>query len=293
MAVISDVYRADDLDDLLDKMGDLDTAPRILAGGTDLLLQYPSAQEDSLALIDVTHVEALANIEEGSDGLRIGAAVSLSNVMRSDLVRDRFPVLVEGAEVVAGPQIRNLATLGGNVCNASPSADTIPPLLVLEAVAELRSTRGQRSVPLTEFFVGPGETVLEPGEIVVAFDLPWPAANSMASYTKVSPRQAMDLAVVGVAVALDRSDGGLASRIALGAVAPTPLRATTAEDYVNAVGRIDEATAAEAGRLAEEGVSPIDDVRGSARYRRAMVRRVVTRDLLRGYEELEREAGAR
>ncbi|MDH3771052.1 MAG: FAD binding domain-containing protein, partial [Nitrospirota bacterium] len=201
-------------------------------------------------------------------------------------------VLADGASVVAGPQIRNLATLGGNVCNASPSADCIPPLLVLNARAELRSAEGQRSVPLDEFFVGPGQTVLDPGEVLASLELPWPATGSVASYSKVSPRQAMDLAVVGVAVALAKVDGELVTRIALGAVAPTPLRAPAAEDYVRSVGRLDESVAAEAGRLAEEAVSPIDDVRGSARYRRAMVRRVVTRDLLRGYEELNGEAVA-
>ncbi|MDJ0924534.1 MAG: xanthine dehydrogenase family protein subunit M [Acidimicrobiia bacterium] len=292
MAVISDVHRAVDLDDLLQRMAESEGRPRVLAGGTDLLLQYPAAEEESLALVDVTRVDALKRIEDGPDGLRIGAAVSLSDVMRSEPVLSRFGVLAEGAAVVAGPQIRNLATVGGNVCNASPSADTIPPLLVLNARAELRSKAGERSVALEEFFVGPGETVLEPGEILASFLLPWPQEDTVASYTKVSPRQAMDLAVVGVAVALERVDGKLVTRIALGAVAPTPLRATAAEEYIHSAGRLDEATAAEAGRLAEEAVSPIDDVRGSARYRRAMVRRVVARDLLRLYERLDGEVVA-
>jgi CO/xanthine dehydrogenase FAD-binding subunit len=292
MAVISDVYRAEDLDDLLQRMSQSDERPRVLAGGTDLLLKYPAVQEESLALIDVTQVDALTGIEEGSDGLRIGAAVSLSALVGSEVVRDRFKVLADGAASVAGPQIRNLATLGGNVCNASPSADTIPPLLVLNAQAELRSVAGGRSVPLDEFFVGPGQSVLDPGEVVVSFLLPWPESGSVASYSKVSPRQAMDLAIVGVAVALAKVDGELVTRIALGAVAPTPLRATAAEDFIRSAGRVDEVIAAEAGRLAEEAVSPIDDVRGSARYRRAMVRRVVARDLLRRYEQLDGEAVA-
>jgi carbon-monoxide dehydrogenase medium subunit len=292
MAVISDVYQAEDLDDLLKRMSQSDVGPRVLAGGTDLLLRYPAAEEESLALIDVTQVDALTGIEEGPDGIRIGAAVSLSDLIRSELVQDRFRVLADAAASVAGPQIRNLATLGGNVCNASPSADTIPPLLVLNAQAELRSVGSQRSVPLDEFFVGPGRTVLDPGEVLVSFVLPWPEPGSVASYTKVSPRQAMDLAIVGVAVAMAKVDGELVTRIALGAVAPTPRRATAAEDYIRSAGRVDEATAAEAGRLAEEAVSPIDDVRGSARYRRAMVRRIAARDLLRRYEQLNGEAVA-
>ena len=292
MAVVSDVYRAEDLDDLLQRMSRSDERPRVLAGGTDLLLKYPAAKEETIALIDITQVDALMGIDEGSDGLRIGAAVSLSTLMESPVVVERFAALADGAGSVAGPQIRNLATLGGNVCNASPSADTIPPLLVAGAQAELRSVAGERSVPLDEFFIGPGQTVLEPGEILASFFLPWPREHSVASYTKVSPRQAMDLAVVGVSVALTRVDGELITRIALGAVAPVPLRATAAEDHVRSAGRLDQATAAEAGRLAEEAVSPIDDVRGSAGYRRAMVRRVVTRDLLRAYERLDGEAVA-
>jgi carbon-monoxide dehydrogenase medium subunit len=268
--------------------GDVET--RILAGGTDFLLRYAASAGESIAVIDVTHVAALTGIEEHPEGIRIGAAVPLSAVMGSEVVRERFGVVADGAAVVAGPQIRNLATLGGNVCNASPSADTVPPLLVLDAQAELRSAASQRTVPLDEFFTGPGQTVLEPGEVLVSLMIPSPADGTVASYTKVSPRQAMDLAVVGVAVAMAKAEGKLAARIALGAVAPTPLRARAAEEYVASVSQLDEAAATEAGRLAEEAVSPIDDVRGSAAYRRAMVRRVVARDLLRGYEQLDGEA---
>ncbi len=289
MATIREVCRVDDLDGLLLRMARRDENPRVIAGGTDLLLKCRGSNE-SLTLIDVTGVTDLSVMEECSDGIRIGAAVRLADLVRSDVVRSRWRVLADGAAVIAGPPIRNLATLGGNVCNASPSADTVPPLLVLDARAELRSANGMRSVPVAELFVGPGRTVLGPDEVAVAFTLPWPEPGTVASYTKVSPRQAMDLAVAGVAVSLSRAGGELMTRIGLGAVAPTPLRAFAAEEYVQSVGEIHNGVAAEAGRLAEEAVSPIDDVRGSARYRRQMVRRLVARDLLRGFDRLAGQA---
>lgn len=289
MAVIGDVYRAEDLADLLTRVAEADVKPRVLAGGTDLLLRYSAAPEESLELIDVTHVDELAGIRETDDGLRIGAAVSLSEVMRSTMIQEHFGVLADGAGSVAGPQIRNLATLGGNVCNASPSADTAPPLLVLDAIAEIQSATVRRTLPLDQFFRGPGKTALEPNEVLVGFSLKFPAPGTVASYTKVSPRQAMDLAVVGVAISLTRSPGGIAARIALGAVAPTPLRATTAEEYLSSIRVITADVAAEAAGLAEAAVSPIDDVRGSAHYRRAMVRSVVARDLLRANEQFDKD----
>jgi CO/xanthine dehydrogenase FAD-binding subunit len=223
---------------------------------------------------------------EESDGVRIGAAVRLADLITSRLIAERFPVLVEGAASVAGPQIRNLATLGGNVCNASPSADTIAPLLVLDARAITRSGSGQRDIPLTEFFVGPGKTVLEPGELLEALWVPWPGPGRVASYTKLSPRKAMDLAIVGVAVSLGRVAGALQTRIALAAVAPTPMRAMAAEAHVDAAGTVGPSVAGEAGRLAAAAASPIGDVRGSAGYRRKMVERLVTRMLITAFHDL-------
>lgn len=282
--MISSVERAADLDDLLTRLAGSAGTSRVLAGGTDLLLSDPG--DGQVALIDLTRVESLGAIEESAGGVVIGAAVRLSAIVRSEVLAARFGALADAARLVAGPQIRNLATLAGNVCNASPSADTVPPLLVYDAIARLRSASGHRELPLQEFFTGPGKTVLEPGEILEALVLPWPADRQAASYTKVSPRRAMDLAVVGVAVGLADEAGRLKARIALGAVAPTPIRATAAEELVEARGVVDAGVAAEAGALAEEAASPIDDVRGSARYRRAMVRRIVTRDLLEAARQL-------
>jgi len=287
MAVIEEVIRGTSLEQVLTVLGDPLRSTRILAGGTDLLLRYQREPDRNLTVVDVTGLRDLSAIVEESDGVRIGAAVRLADLITSRLIRERFPVLVEGAASVAGPQIRNLATVGGNVCNASPSADTIAPLLVLDARAVIRSASGQRDIPLTDFFVGPGKTVLESGELLEALWLPSPGAVRLASYTKLSPRRAMDLAIVGVAVALGRVAGALQTRIGLAAVAPTPLRAMDAEAHVEAAGTINAPVAAEAGRLAAAAASPIDDVRASAGYRLKMIERLVARMLETAFNDLE------
>jgi CO/xanthine dehydrogenase FAD-binding subunit len=289
MAVIDDVVKAESLDDVMGLMGRRDTNPRILAGGTDLLLRYTMDPADSLTLIDVTGVDELTTIETDADGVRIGAAVKLTDIVESEVLSARLPVLVQGALDVAGPQIRNLGTLGGNVCNASPSADTIPPLLVLDAGAEYLSGGEKHSVPLREFFLGPGQTVLGDGGVLTALRIEWPSAAACGVYIKHSPRRAMDLAIVGVAVLLDAAPDELEARIALGAVAPTPIRVTAAEDLLRGA-ELTEETIGEAARLAENAATPIDDVRGSARYRRDMVRELVTRALRIAGDEMRGRA---
>lgn len=291
MASILEVIRPTDVATLLPILSDPGCNPRVLAGGTDLLLKYPHDDGPDLTIVDISGIASLAEIVAEEDGLRIGAAVRLVDIIKSETVAERLPVLREGAGVVAGPQIRNLATLGGNVCNASPSADTVTPLLVLGADARIRSARGLRSVPLADFFVGPGRTVLESGEFLEALWIPWPVAGTVASYTKVSPRRAMDLAVVGIAVSLWREPPGLQSRIGLGAVAPTPLRAVAAEARIVGAIEMTADLAREAGSLAAAAASPIDDVRASASYRKKVVERLVARSLMEVYERMSDGAG--
>ncbi|MCZ7534466.1 MAG: FAD binding domain-containing protein, partial [Acidimicrobiia bacterium] len=262
MASIKEVVRPTDLQDLLSIIADREVESRLVAGGTDLLLKYRTQPGPEISIVDITGITELGEIIEESDGLRIGAAVRLVDIIASDVVAERFPVLAEGAVVVAGPQIRNMATVGGNVCNASPSADTIPPLLVLRAEAQIVSASGRRSVPLDRFFLGPGKTILDRGEMLEALWIPWPTTGAVASYTKLSPRRAMDLAVVGVAVALWNNSGGLDARIGLGAVAPTPIRAMAAEEVIKGSVKMDSSLATEAAQMAAAGISPISDVRG-------------------------------
>jgi CO/xanthine dehydrogenase FAD-binding subunit len=288
VASITNVVRPRDLGEVLSILVNPSIDTRVLAGGTDLLLKYHQDPAPELTLVDITMAAGLSGVQAQDDGLRIFTATTLTEVMRDKAIQDFFPVLVEGAAELAGVQIRNLATLGGNICNASPSADTIPALLVAGAHAEVASTAGRRAVPLDEFFVGPGRTVLEPGELLEAVWLPWPDHRSATRYRKVSPRRAMDLAIVGVAVGMGFRDDGLRIRIGLGGVAPTPLRAKAAESVVSGSVGVDEALAFEAGRVAAEEVSPITDVRGSAPYRRAMVQRCVASLLLEVFERVPR-----
>ena len=188
------------------------------------------------------------------------------------MVRAKYPVLAYAASTLASIQIRNLATVAGNICRASPSADMPPALLVLDAVVVLAGQAGERVVPLAEFFTGPGRTVRQPNEFLTEIRVPSPSPHSGAAYIKHSPRRAMDLAVVGVAAAATLQDGLCRNvRIALGAVAATPRRAREAEAVLEGL-EPSAARLAAVARVAATECSPISDVRGSADYRREMVR---------------------
>ncbi len=267
---------------------------RPIAGGTDLVVQM---KEGGLKfpypryLVSVRRLPQLRALQwsEGQ-GLRLGAAVTMAEICEHPLVRERYRVLAEGAGVVGSWQTMNMATVGGNLCNAAPSADTAPPLLVLEAQARIVGLGGERVVPLEEFFLGPGQTVLGHGDILVELLLPPPPPRCGAAYERHTPRGRMDIAVVGVAALLSLDGAGrvATARIALGAVAPTPIRARRAEAAL--LGRPPDAEALqEAARMAREEASPISDVRGSAAFRRhlveVMTRRVLARALARAKGE--------
>jgi carbon-monoxide dehydrogenase medium subunit len=253
---------------------------RPLARGTDLFLRLARGGWAPEVVVDLKAVPGLDGIrDDPAHGLRLGALARHADVAAHPAVRARYPALAQGAGGVGGPQMRNRGTVGGNLCNASPAADTAAPLLALEARVRLVSPRGERTLPLAEFFTGPGQTVLTPGELLAEVLVPPPAPRSGGDYQRRT-RTAMDIALVGVAAAVTL-DGGIACRevrIALAAVAPTPLRAPAAE----AVLRGQEATPeriVEAARAAAAAARPIDDVRASAAYRRAMVE-VLTRRAL-------------
>jgi len=255
---------------LLDHHGD---TARVIAGGTDLLTALKERRDHPSYVISLGAIPDLSYITYQEDvGLKIGAATTVGAVERSPLVRARYPVLASAALTLASIQIRNLATVAGNVCRASPSADMPPPLMVLDASARLAGPHGVRVVSLDEFFTGPGQTVRHPNEILTEIQVPPPRPHSGAVYIKYSPRRAMDLAVVGIAVAITLEDCICRDvRIAMGAVAPTPRRARNAESVLlNREPTADRLE--EAARVAASECSPISDVRGSADYRRKMVR---------------------
>lgn len=215
------------------------------------------------------------------DGLRIGATVTMAEAAESAPVRERYRALADGAEIIGSIQTMNMATIGGNVCNAAPSADTAPPLLTYEAVAVIAGPKGERDVPIEEFWLGPNQTALQPGELLRELRLPTPPANTGGIYVRQTPRKQMDIAVVGVAVLLTLGQGDRIkrARIALAAVAPTPIRARKAEAGLEGKAA-SKALFAEAAETATTEASPIGDVRGSAEFRRHLVR-VTTERCLR------------
>lgn len=256
---------------------------RFLAGGTDLVIAIKEKGLSPRYLVDLKRIPGLRGIRVESDGtVRIGALTTMREVETSAAIRSRYPFLAQSAAEVGSIQIRNRATIGGNMANATPSADVAPGLLVLDARARIVGPGGERTIPLEEFFRGPGQTVLEPAEILAELILPPAPPGLSGEYIKFSPREMMDLAYVGVAVALvleGEERRCRHARIALGAVAPTPLRARRAEDLV--LGQPITAELAERAGL-EAGLEskPISDVRASAAYRREMVRAMTKRALL-------------
>jgi CO/xanthine dehydrogenase FAD-binding subunit len=256
---------------LLKERGD---GVRLLAGGTDLLVQMKEAGLHPSAVVSLHALSELRGIEATSDGgLRIGAGTLAADVDAHRDVRSRYTALADGAGVLGSTQTRNLATLGGNVANAAPSADTVPPLIVLDAVAEIVGPGGRRELPVGELFAGPGRTTLAPGEIMVAFRLPALPPKTGSVYQRHTPRKIMDIAVVGVSIRVTLAPAGDSiseARICLGAVAPTPIRAPEAEQALAGQPPSDELFA-RAAELAQAAATPISDVRGSADFRRYLV----------------------
>ncbi len=253
---------------LLKERGD---GVKLLAGGTDLLVQMKEAGLHPSAVVSLHALTELRGLEfDEADGLRVGAATDMAAIEAFAAVRERFAALADGAAVLGSVQTRNMATLGGNIANAAPSADTAPPLVVLDAVAEVTGPDGSRRLPVGELFAGPGTNTLASDEILVGFHLPTPPARTGSVYQRHTPRKIMDIAVVGVAVQLTlatNADTILEARICLGAVAPTVIRAQEAEEALTDREASDELFA-QAAEMAQAAASPISDVRGSAELRR-------------------------
>jgi CO/xanthine dehydrogenase FAD-binding subunit len=259
-----------------------------MMGGTDL---FPGLREGRIRpriLVDVKGLPRMRELgyEDGM-GLRVGAAVTMNELAQHPVVQARYPILAESAAAVASYQIRNRATIGGNLCNASPCADTAPAVLLLEAELELYGPEGERTVAAGDFFLGPGRTALQPGEILTGLRIPPAPAGVAARYLKLGRCRMGDLSLVGVGVYGfgNGPDRRYRFRIALGSVAPTPLRATEAEAFL-ATGGAGEDSFEEAATRAMAAASPISDVRGTAEYQRAMVRTLTLRGLREVWAQL-------
>lgn len=251
---------------------------RVLAGGTDLLVQMKLERADARFLVSLRRLPGLGRIA-GARDVVVGAAATIRAVARSPLVGERYAALKEACEAFSTVQVMVMGTVGGNVCNASPAADTVPPLLAFDAEARLLAGGTERSVPLEEFFLGPGRTVRRGEELLESIRLVSPTAPSGSAFLKLG-RVAADIAKVSVAVRIDRDgDRATASRIALGAVAPTPMRSPRAERMLRGQ-RVTVGLVRDAAQAAAEDIRPITDVRSTAAYRRH-VAGVLVEDALR------------
>ncbi len=254
-----------------------------LAGGTDLVIAIKEKGLVPKYVVDLKRVKDLSGIRESDQGgILIGALTTMREIETSPLIKRKYPFLAQSAAEVGSIQIRNRATIGGNMANATPSADVAPALIALNATAKIVNTAGERKISLESFFRGPGQTVMDRNDILAEIVLPKTDPRLVGEYVKFSPRDMMDLAYVGVAVAYVPEEGSRrcrSVRIVLGAVAPTPMRAKNAEAMLEGQ-PLTEENAARAGEEAAKESKPISDVRSSADYRRAMVGAMTKRALL-------------
>ncbi len=276
------------LDDAVAVLAKHGEAARVLAGGTDIIIQTREGRRNVAMLVDVKSIRETTELTLASDGsLRIGAAVPCAQIYSDVEIARRFPALIDSAALIGGIQIQSRASLGGNLCNSSPAADTIPTLIALGAVCEIAGPGSRRTVPVEEFCTAPGQNVLKPGELLVALNIPAPVPHSGAAFERFIPRNEMDIAVCNAAASVTLSDDGAtikAARIAVGAVAPTPLFVKAAGDAL-AGKPVSEATIDAAAAAATDASRPITDMRGSAGQRKhlagVLTRRVINTAIAR------------
>jgi len=262
---------------------------RLLAGGTDLLVQLRAGRKETDLVVDLKRIPELNAIEyDAVAGLTIGAAVPCYRIYRDPAVARAYPALVELASLIGGTQIQGRASLGGNLCNAAPSADSVPLLIALRATCRIFGAGGAREIAVEDFCTAPARTVLQPGELLVSFHLPPRAPQSGARYLRFIPRNEMDIAVAGAGVEVVLDNGTFRSaRIALASVAPTPLFVREAGDAL--VGQpVNDASIARAADIARASAKPITDMRGTTDYRRHLCS-VLTRRALEDAVQRARE----
>jgi carbon-monoxide dehydrogenase medium subunit len=255
---------------------------RILAGGTDIIVQVREGRRDIDALVDIKYIPDVNELSiDPAKGLTIGAAVPCCVIYENAAIAKAYPGLMDAVTLIGGIQIQSRASLGGNLCNASPAADGIPVLIAMEGQCDIAGPKGTRSVPIEQFCTAPGKTVLERGEFLLRFRFPPPKKNSGAAYLRFIPRNEMDIAVVGAGVCVQLDAGKskcTAARIALAAVAPTPLLVNDAGAALVGTA-LDDAAIAKAASLAQAAAKPISDMRGDADYRKHLVGVLVKRAL--------------
>ena len=260
----------------------------VLSGGTDLLVQLRENRRRAELLIDLKHISELTSIhyDDSQAGLWIGAAASCFEICRNQYVLKRYPGLVDAIRLIGGVQIQSRASIGGNLCNASPAADSIPALIVHKAKCLIVNKNGTREMPVEQFCIAPGKNVLPNGEFLLAILVPVIPENFGAHYLRFIPRNEMDIAVVGVgaSVTLDpQKSKFLSAKIALGAVAPTPLLVEEAGSFL-AGKEITQENIREAAKIAQAAARPISDLRGTAEHRRHLCAVLTRRALEKAIE---------
>jgi len=251
---------------------------RLLAGGTDLMIEMKGGYVKPKYLINLKKIKGLDKISFGKkEGLSIGALVTWSTLLSSKPINQYYPILRETASLIGCPQIRNVGTIGGNICHASPSADSAPALMIYEAQCVLAGPGRERIIPIEEIFAGVQKISLKQGEILTGFHIPTPDTESKGCYLKFSPRRAMDLPIVGVGVLVRASNGTFQDvKIVLGAVAPTPIRARRAESFL--LGKpVNDQLIRKAAEEAMMESKPITDMRASREYRLGLVKELTYR----------------
>jgi CO/xanthine dehydrogenase FAD-binding subunit len=277
------------LHEALDLLSKYDGKAAVFAGGTDLLVSMKRRELQPEHLISLKGIAELKGVRyDKKDGMKIGALVTLSELERSKMIQEKFPALWDAVSVMASPQIRTLGTIGGNLCSAQPSADTAPPLIVVDGSVEITNSKGKRKMLVEDFFKGPGESVLKAGEILTQILIPSPLEKSSGAYFKLMRRAAMDLAQVSVAVCLSSDSEKricTRARIALGAVGLTPIRAPKAEQIlVNK--EISERVGKEAGKIAAQEANPRSSIRASKEYRKEMIEVLTKRAVMTAYSRI-------
>ena len=272
---------------LLSEHGD---RARPLAGGTDILVELRVGRRDIDLLVDVKAIPELNEINYSpSDGLTLGAAVECYRVYGNSEVSDAYPGIIDFASLIGGTQIQGRASVGGNLCNAAPSGDSIPALIALGATAKIAGPGGTRDVPVEDFCLAPRQTVVQPGELLVSLHFPAPVPGSGARYIRFIPRNEMDIAVAGAGVSVVLENGNIKSaRVALASVAPTPLFVKEAGDALAGQPATDESIRV-ASQLASDAARPITDMRGTIEYRKQLCE-VLTRRALHTAIERAKES---
>jgi len=284
-----DFYEPTKLPEACEIMDDLKDKGHPLAGGTDLLVNMKKKLIAPGHLVSLARIEELKGIDASNGILKIGACVTAAELTESEVIRGMFGALAEGAESLGSPLIRNLATIGGNLVAARPAADLPPALMAYGAEVILKNSSSDRSVPVENFFKGPGESLIGPDEILTYVLLKKPQLASGAAYIKLGVRKTLEISLVSVAVyiVLDSQDGSIHSaRVILGAVAPTHIRAPSAEKMLLGE-KPSDALFESAGNEAANNSSPIDNFRGSAEYRRDMVKVLTRRALSKAYHDAQ------